>query len=101
MHKDVINIPFSVFTGHMNFTSGCCDHIRTQILIGVALLCAFKDSSLKLRSVFGICGNLCAIVEKLRRRGRHHCKNRDEINRTEHSMTQTLDKSEMILRTVV
>lgn len=45
MHKDVINIPFSVFTGHMNFTSGCCDHIRKQILVRVAFLCAFKDSS--------------------------------------------------------
>lgn len=47
MHKDVINILFSVFTGHLNFTSGCCDHIRTQLLKQWAVFCAFKDSSLQ------------------------------------------------------
>lgn len=50
MHKDIINILFSVFTGHINFTSGCYDHIHTQPFMQWPFFFVFKDSNKQLKN---------------------------------------------------
>lgn len=57
MHKDVINILFSVFTGHINFTSGFYDHIHTHLCMQWPFFLLTMIQTCKLRSIHGICSN--------------------------------------------